>query len=293
MKNKLFSGAATALITPFHQDGTIDFEGLEILIEFQIQNGISALVISGTTGEGSTLAFDEFGLLIAKANEFIHKRVPLIVGTGTNNTASALKLSLEAQKKGADALLIVTPYYNKTTQEGLIQHYLTIADHIKIPIILYNVPNRTSVKIEPKTCKILAEHHNIIAIKEASGDISTTADIAYECADISIYSGNDDLILPTLSLGGDGVISVLSNIAPKEVQKICTHYKDGELEKAKRLQLKMLPLIRLLFSKPNPIPIKSAVEMIGLPAGKPRLPLVPCDGETCEKLKKAIKEAEL
>jgi 4-hydroxy-tetrahydrodipicolinate synthase len=293
MKNQLFSGAATALITPFHQDGTIDFDALEILIEFQIQNGISAIVISGTTGEGSTLSFEEFSLLVARANEYIHKRVPLIAGTGTNNTASALKLSLEAQKRGADGLLIVTPYYNKTTQEGLAQHYFTIADRVNIPIILYNVPSRTGIRIDPKTCALLSNHHNIIAIKEASEDIAATMAIATECPDFTIYSGNDNLILPTLVIGGDGVISVLSNIAPKETQKIYTYYKNGEIEKAKNLQLKMLPLINLLFSKPNPIPIKSAVELIGLPAGRPRLPLVACDNDTISKIKIAIKEAEL
>lgn len=293
MKNQLFSGAATALITPFHQDGTIDFDALEILIEFQIQNGISAIVISGTTGEGSTLSFEEFSLLVARANEYIHKRVPLIAGTGTNNTASALKLSLEAQKRGADGLLIVTPYYNKTTQEGLAQHYFTIADRVNIPIILYNVPSRTGIRIDPKTCALLSNHHNIIAIKEASGDIAATMAIATECPDFTIYSGNDNLILPTLVIGGDGVISVLSNIAPKETKKIYTYYKNGEIEKAKKLQLKMLPLINLLFSKPNPIPIKSAVELIGLPAGAPRLPLIACDNDTINKIKTAIKEAEL
>ena len=177
---------------------------------------------------------------------------------------------------------------------NFLKHYFYIADRVSTPVIVYDVPSRTGLAIQPETYKALSEHKNIVAVKEASSDIASFIKAKAYCGDeLDFYSGNDDLILPTLSLGGDGVISVLSNIAPKEVQKICTHYKDGELEKAKRLQLKMLPLIRLLFSKPNPIPIKSAVEMIGLPAGKPRLPLVPCDDETCEKLKKSIKEAEL
>ncbi|PWM38606.1 MAG: 4-hydroxy-tetrahydrodipicolinate synthase [Clostridiales bacterium] len=293
MKKALFQGAATALITPFRPDGTLDLEGLETLIEFQIQNGIQALVLSGTTGEGSTLSFEEFSLLIATAAGIIRHRVPLIAGTGSNHTAKAIKFSLEAEKRGADALLVVTPYYNKTTQEGLIQHYLAIADRVKIPLILYHIPSRTGMKIEPETLRILSAHSNIAAIKEASGDISGIAAIAAACPDLTLYSGNDDQILPILSLGGKGIISVLSNIAPREVQNICTLYESGETERATKEQLRMVPLIQTLFSKVNPIPVKRAVELMGLPAGAPRLPLVPCDTATEERIRKAIKEAGL
>ncbi|MBQ8894159.1 MAG: 4-hydroxy-tetrahydrodipicolinate synthase [Clostridia bacterium] len=293
MKTKLFTGAATALVTPFYESGEINFDCLRDLIEFQIQNGISALVIAGTTGEASTLSFEEFSLLIAKSNEYIRHRVPLIAGTGSNNTATALKLSLEAEKRGANGLLIVTPYYNKTTQEGLRKHYLKIASCVKTPIILYNVPSRTGVKISPETCRRLEEHPNIIGIKEASGEIGYTIDIASQAPKLTIYSGNDDQILPILSLGGEGIISVASNIVPRNVQAICKHFQNGEIQKAIDLQLQLIPLIRTLFSQVNPIPIKRAVEMIGFPVGVPRLPLVPCDSKTEDAIARAIKEATI
>ncbi len=288
MKKSLFSGAATALITPFKDNGALDLEGLERLIEFQIEGNIQALILSGTTGEGTTLSFDEFSLLIGEANRIIRHRIPLIAGTGCNNTATALKLSLEAEKRGADGVLLVTPYYNKTTQNGLVQHYFSIADRVQIPMLVYNVPSRTGMTITAETCKALSQHPRIIGIKEASGNIGSIADIAAACPDFDLYSGNDDQILPILSLGGIGVISVLSNIAPREVQRICFLYQNGETEKATQEQLRFLPLIRLLFAQVNPIPIKCAAQLMGLPAGSPRLPLVVCDENLKGKLKKAI-----
>ena len=290
MKQKLFTGAATALITPFSKDGSIDFNGLSQLIEHQIENGISALVIAGTTGEASTLTFEEFSILIAKSNEIIRKRVPLIAGTGTNNTTRTLKLSHEAEKQGADGLLIVTPYYNKTTPSGLIHHYWTVADQVNTPILLYNVPGRTGMNIDAKTCKILTEHPKIIGIKEASGNIDNMLGIVEHCNGISLYSGNDDSIIPALALGGDGVISVASNVVPKEIQSICTHFQKGEKEEALKIQLRLMPLIRALFAEVNPIPVKYAVHLMGFPAGEPRLPLVPCSHMTEKRLLAAIKE---
>ena len=293
MKKRLFKGAATALVTPFKKDGSLDLDGLGSLIEHQIEGGISALVLAGTTGEGSTLTFDEFSLLIAKANEFVHHRVPLIVGTGSNDTATALKRSLEAEKRGADGLLIVTPYYNKTTQSGLIRHYCTIADRVHTPIILYNVPSRTGLKIEPQTCKVLSEHPNIIGIKEASGNISNTLDIAASCPNLSLYSGNDDQILPILALGGDGVISVASNIIPREIQQICNFFNENEISKALHIQKYFLPLFRALFCQVNPIPIKYAMQVLDLPSGEPRLPLIHSDDEAAVMIKKTLHEVGL
>ncbi len=293
MKETLFEGIATALITPFKDDGTLDFEGLKLLIERQIENGIAALVIAGTTGEASTLSFEEFSLLITKANEFIHRRVPLIVGTGSNNTMKSLKFSLEAEKRGADGLLMVTPYYNKTSQDGLIKHYRFIADRVHIPIILYNVPSRTGLKIAPETCRILSEHPNITAIKEASGDISNTMDIVSKAPELTLYSGNDDQLLPFLAIGGKGLISVVSNVAPRETNNIYTFFKNGDIQKAINEHYRILPLMRAIFGEVNPIPVKRALQLLNLPAGDPRLPLVPCSEQTDLLLKKVIKEAGL
>ncbi len=274
MSTKLFTGAATALITPFQSDGSIDFDGLEELIEIQIQNGIQAIVVAGTTGEASTLSFEEYSLLISKSAFYINHRVPLIAGSGSNNTDVAIKRSLEAQKRGADGLLIVTPYYNKTTQEGLIRHYLSIADRVTLPIIMYNVPSRTGIKIEPQTMKKITEHSNVIALKEAGGDISGLADIRSFCPDLSVYCGNDDQIVPFLSLGSCGTISVISNILPKEIQRIHNLFFENQTKSAAKEQLRLLPLIRAIFSEINPIPIKGIMNHLGLPAGSPRLPLI-------------------
>ncbi len=288
MSTKLFTGAATALITPFQSDGSIDFEGLEELIEIQIKNGIQAIVIAGTTGEASTLSFEEYSLLISKSAFYINHRVPLIAGSGSNNTDVAIKRSLEAQKRGADGLLIVTPYYNKTTQEGLIRHYLSIADRVRIPMIMYNVPSRTGIKIEPQTMKKITEHSNVIALKEASGDISALADIRSLCPDLAVYCGNDDQIVPFLSLGSCGTISVISNILPKEIQNIHKLFSERQNESAAKEQLRFLPLIRAIFSEINPIPIKGIMNNLGLPAGSPRLPLIPCSIDCIERMKQEL-----
>ncbi len=291
MKKQIFNGAATALVTPFKEDGKLDLDGLGTLIEYQIENGIRAIILSGTTGEGSTLSPNEFSDLIKKGAEYIHGRVPLIAGTGSNNTDTAIKRSKDAEKCGADALLIVTPYYNKTTQAGLIQHYKKILNSVGLPVILYNVPGRTGLSIEPETVKILANESQIIGIKEASGNISKAADLLLAAPDLALYSGNDDQTLPILSLGGCGVISVLSNIAPQEVQRICTLFEQGKTEKAAKLQLRLLPLVRALFTEVNPIPIKFAMKLQGLPGGNPRLPLITCSNKTQEIIKNAIIEA--
>lgn len=293
MESILFEGVATALITPFKEDGTLDLDGLKILIDRQIESGISAIVIAGTTGEATTLSFEEYSLLIAKANEYIDKRIPLIAGSGSNNTAHALKLSLEAEKRGANGLLMVTPYYNKTTQEGLLSHYKHVADRVKIPIILYNVPSRTGLGISPNTCKALSEHPKIAAIKEASGNISNAMDILYAAPKLTLYSGNDDQLLPFLSIGGKGLISVVSNVAPRETVQIYQAFKDGEIDKAIKAHNKLLPLMRALFNQVNPIPVKRALQLLNLPAGTPRLPLVECDEATERQLKETIKKAEL
>ncbi|MBQ4052251.1 MAG: 4-hydroxy-tetrahydrodipicolinate synthase [Clostridia bacterium] len=291
MKQPLFSGVATALITPFKNDGALDITGLEQLIEFQIENGIHALVLAGTTGEGSTLTFEEFRSLIKNGVEFARGRVPVIAGTGSNNTEKAKLLSKEAQEQGADGLLMVTPYYNKTTQEGLVRHYTEILDSVSIPAILYNVPSRTGMTIEAKTALTLSRHPNVVGIKEASGNIGATAELIYTCPGLHVYSGNDDQTLPILSLGGAGVISVLSNVAPQETQRIYTLFEQGKNQKAAQLQLRLLPLIRALFSQVNPIPIKGAMAIQGLPGGEPRLPLVPCSSQVLTQIKNAIKEA--
>ncbi len=291
MKKQIFNGAATALVTPFKEDGSLDIGSLAELIEFQIENGIRGIVLSGTTGEGSTLSNEEFCLLIQKGAEFIHGRVPLIAGTGSNNTETAIRRSMDAESLGADALLIVTPYYNKTTQAGLIRHYQHILDAVDLPAILYNVPSRTGLAIEPETLRVLSDHPQITGIKEASGNISKTADFLASAPELPLYSGNDDQTLPTLSLGGCGVISVLSNIAPQEVQRICTLFEQGKTEKAAKLQLRLLPLVRALFGEVNPIPIKYAMKLQGFSVGNPRLPLVPCEEKTREIIQKAIIEA--
>ena len=275
MKNTVFTGAATALITPF-KHGAIDFDSFERILEQQIAGGISALVVSGTTGEGSTLTDGEHRELIKFAVEKVAGRVPIIAGTGSNDTAYAIDLSRYACSVGADALLLVTPYYNKATQEGLYQSFKMIADSVDKPCILYNVPSRTGCNILPATAARLADVDNIVGIKEASGDISQIAELARVCGDkLDIYSGNDNQIVPILSLGGKGVISVLSNVLPEKTNEICTRFFEGDVKGALELQLHYLPLIDALFSEVNPIPIKAAMSAMGLGENSLRLPLTP------------------
>ncbi len=270
----LFNGSGVAIITPF-KDNEIDFEKLGELIDWQITQGTDAIIICGTTGENSTMSSFEHKEAISFAVKNVNKRVPVIAGTGSNNTQHALEMSIYAQKVGADGLLIVTPYYNKTTQQGLIKHYKTIADRVNIPIIVYNVPARTGLNILPNTLLKLSEHKNIIGVKEASGDISQVTEIARLVPqDFDIYSGNDDMIIPLMSVGGKGVISVIANIIPKDVHDMTISYLEGNIEKAKKLQLKMKGLVNALFIETNPIPIKTAMNLLNMNVGKLRLPLI-------------------
>lgn len=290
MKKVIFKGCATALVTPFTNDG-INFEELRKLIEFQILEGIDGLVICGTTGESSTMSLGEKKSVIDFSVKVANCRVPIIAGTGGNNTADAVAMSKYAESVGADALLLVTPYYNKTTQKGLIAHFSKIAERVNIPIILYNVPSRTGLNIEPETCLELSKIPNIVAIKEASGNISQVAKIANLCNDeLTIYSGNDDQILPILSFGGLGVISVLSNVYPKFVHEMVMDYLTGNWQKATASQIYSLPLINALFSEVNPIPIKYALNKIGFDCGIPRLPLVELSDKNKERIDTLLKE---
>ncbi|MBQ8079582.1 MAG: 4-hydroxy-tetrahydrodipicolinate synthase [Oscillospiraceae bacterium] len=285
MKNTIFTGAAVAITTPFNLDGSIDYEGLGKNIDYQIENGTDAIVICGTTGESSTMSDEEHRECIRFAVEHTNHRIPVIAGTGSNDTRYAIELSVEAQNLGADGLLLVTPYYNKTTQKGLIDHFTIIANSVNIPIILYNIPGRTGMNIAVETLELLAHHKNIAAVKEASGNISYTAQVAAACGDlIDIYSGNDDMIVPIMSLGGKGVISVLSNILPKETHEICQLCLDNNFQKAGELQIKYLDLVNSLFCEVNPIPVKEAMNQLGMPAGACRMPLTKMSAENVARL---------
>ncbi|MBE5856640.1 MAG: 4-hydroxy-tetrahydrodipicolinate synthase [Lachnospiraceae bacterium] len=287
----VFKGAAVAIVTPMNQDGSVNYEELAKLIEFQIANSTDAIVICGTTGEASTLSHEEHLDVIKYCVEKVNKRVPVIAGTGSNSTETAIYLSTEAEKYGADALLLVSPYYNKATQGGLYQHFKQTADAVKIPCILYNVPGRTGCNILPATVvKLCTDVKNIVGIKEASGNISQIAKLA-ALADgkVEIYSGNDDQIVPILSLGGLGVISVLSNVAPKQTHDICQSFFDGDTAKAAKLQCQAIELIDALFCEVNPIPVKKAVSLLGYNAGPLRLPLTEMEPDHVEVLKKAMK----
>ena len=274
MKKIIFKGCGTAIITPFNEKG-VNFEEFKKLIEFQIANKADSIIVCGTTGESSTMSLEERKQTIKFAVETVNKRIPVIAGTGGNCTSSVIEFTKYAESIGVDAALIVTPYYNKTTQDGLVAHYSAIAKETKLPIILYSVASRTSVNITPATCKKLSKIENIVAIKEASGNISQIAEIANLCGDdLHIYSGNDDQITPILSVGGIGVISVLSNIAPEYTHNIVYNFEQGNIKEATSLQLKAIPLIKALFCEVNPIPVKAALNMLGYNVGIPRLPLV-------------------
>ena len=273
MKKTVFKGAATAIITPF-RNGQVDYESFGRLIDWQISEGISAIVAAGTTGEGSTLTDAEHREVIRFCVERVGGRVPVIAGTGSNDTAYAVDLTKYACEVGADAMLLVTPYYNKATQKGLIESFTAVADVSDKPVILYNVPSRTGCNILPATAKELSKHPNIVGIKEASGDISQVAEMAALCGDdLDIYSGNDNQIVPVLSLGGKGVISVLANLMPAATEKICRDYLEGDVESSRREQLRLLDLINALFSEVNPIPVKAAMAEMGYGANELRLPL--------------------
>ena len=276
----IFKGAGVAIVTPMNEDVSVNYEKFGELIEFQLANGTDAIIICGTTGESSTLDDKEHRECIRFAVEHTHNRIPVIAGTGSNDTKYAIELSQEAQELGADGLLIVTPYYNKTTQRGLVAHYNAIADSVNLPIILYNVPSRTGVGFDVNTVAALAEHKNIAAIKEASGNIGYTAKVAAKCGDkIDIYSGNDDMIVPIMSLGGKGVISVLSNVLPKETHQMTQYCLENNFAAAAEMQLKYLRLINDLFMEVNPIPVKDAMNQLGMPSGPCRMPLLDMSDE--------------
>ena len=288
MKKVIFKGCGTAIITPFTKDG-VNFEEFKKMIEFQIKEGVDAIIVCGTTGESSTMTVEERKETIKCAIDTVNKRIPVIAGTGSNCTASAIEMSKWAEEAGADAVLIVTPYYNKTTQEGLVAHYKAIAKEISIPIILYNVPSRTGLNINPSTCLELSKVKNIVAIKEASGNLSQVAEIKALCGDdLAIYSGNDDQIVPILSLGGIGVISVLSHLVPNDVHTMVTSFLEGDTKTATKLQLKTLNLTKALFSEVNPIPVKAACNMMGFNVGIPRLPLIEMSKDGQAKLKEEM-----
>ena len=288
MKKILFKGCGTAISTPFDENG-VNLKEFEKLIENQIQNKVDAIIVCGTTGESSTMTTEEKKQAIECAVKTANGRIPIIAGTGGNNTKQVIENSKLAESLGVDGLLIVTPYYNKCTQKGLVEHYKVIAQSVSLPIILYSVPSRTGVNIEPKTCLELSKIENIVAIKEASGNISQVAEIAHLCGDnLHIYSGNDDQILPILSLGGLGVISVLSNVKPEYTHNIVQNFFNGNIEKATKMQLDALPLIKALFSEVNPIPVKTALNIQGYNFGIPRLPLTPMTAEKMEVLKKEL-----
>lgn len=275
MKTPIFTGAGVAIITPMNENFSINYAALGQLIDSQIAHGVDAIVICGTTGESATMTNEEHAKAVAFTVKHVDHRVPVIAGAGSNNTSHAKWLSQEAKAAGADGLLHVTPYYNKASQAGLIRHFTEIADATDLPVILYNVPSRTGVNIAPETCLELSKHPNINAIKEASGNISQVAKIAQLCGDdLVLYSGNDDQIVPLLSLGGKGVISVLANVMPQETHDICQLYFDGKVQESRALQLKLLPFINALFSDVNPIPVKEAMNLMHFPAGPCRLPLV-------------------
>lgn len=293
-KKIIFEGAATALVTPFGKDGGIDYDAFKKLIDFQINGGIDALVICGTTGEGSTLTDDEHKECIRFAVEYINGRVPVIAGTGSNDTDYANTLSKYACEVGADALLLVTPYYNKATPKGLIKHFLSTAEVSTKPIILYNVPSRTGCSMTMPVYRELAKHENIVAVKEASGNLSLVAQIAAELSDnLAIYSGNDDQIVPILSLGGRGVISVLSNIMPRETHEICSKFFAGDVAGSRELQLKLLDFINSLFIEVNPVPVKTACGLLGMCSDSMRLPLCEMEDGNRENLISSMKKLGL
>ncbi len=288
----IFKGAGVAIVTPFKADGEVNYEEFAKQIDFQIANGTDAIIVCGTTGESACLSHEEHLAVIDFCIKHVNHRVPVVAGTGSNCTDTAVYLSVEAEKLGADALLIVTPYYNKATQRGLIDHYRIIADAVRIPIILYSVKSRTGTNIDPKTAAELINNvPNIVGIKEASGDIGQVARImALTDGKAELYSGNDDQVVPILSLGGLGVISVVSNIAPTYMHDMVMNYHNGALEDARKMQLKVLDLCGALFCEVNPIPVKHAMNLMGMNAGPMRRPLSPMEPENLERLKKAMRD---
>ena len=286
----LFEGAGVALVTPFKENGEVNYEKLEEIVEEQIAGGTDAIIACGTTGEASTMTHEEHLDVIEYICKVTKKRIPVVAGTGSNCTETAVYLSAEAEKRGADGLLLVSPYYNKATQKGLMAHFTAVADAVKIPVILYNIPGRTGVTIQPETIAALCRDvDNIVGVKEASGNFSAIATLmSLSDGKVDLYSGNDDQIVPLLSLGGKGVISVLSNVAPRQTHDICASYFAGDVKTSAALQLKAIPLITELFSEVNPIPVKAAMNMMGKGVGPLRMPLTEMEPQNQEKLKKAM-----
>ena len=286
MNTTLFTGAGVAIVTPFNSDGTINFDKFGELIERQIENQTDAIIVCGTTGESAAMSHEDHISCIDYCVKKVADRVPVIAGSGSNDTEYAIKLSKSAESLGANGLLCVTPYYNKTSQRGLIKHYLMIADAVNIPIILYNVPSRTGLNINPETCKVLSEHKNIVAIKEASGNLSQVAKIMALCGDdFAVYSGNDDIIVPILAMGGKGVISVMSNVCPQETRKMCQLFFDGKVAESAKMQIHYMELVDALFMDVNPIPCKDAMNLMGMNVGECKMPLVCMDEANIQKLK--------
>lgn len=288
----IFTGAGVAIVTPMHEDGSVNYEKFAELVEFQIKGGTDAIIVCGTTGEASTMSHEEHLDVIKYCVEVVKGRIPVIAGTGSNCTETAVYLSQEAEKYGVDGLLLVSPYYNKATQNGLYTHFKTVADAVKVPILLYNVPSRTGCNILPQTIiRLCRDCENIVGVKEASGNISQVAQLAALAkGSIDIYSGNDDQIVPILSLGGKGVISVLSNVAPTQTHEICAKYFAGEVAESCRLQLEAMELCGALFCEVNPIPVKKALNLMGMEAGTLRLPLTEMEEANTARLEKAMKE---
>ena len=291
----IFKGAGVAIVTPFKDNYEVNFEKLGELIDFQINNQTDAIIICGTTGESATLSIEEHKEVVRYCIKHVAGRVPVIAGTGSNCTETAIELSRDAEKDGADGLLVVTPYYNKATQKGLVEHYTMIAQSVELPIIMYNVPSRTGCNILPATAaEIAKKNKNIVAIKDAVGNLAQTAQtVNLAGADLDIYSGNDDEVLPSLSLGGLGVISVLSNIMPKETHDMVMNYMNGNVEAAREFQLKAIPLINALFCEVNPIPVKTALNLMGMNVGPLRRPMSPMEPQNVERLKKAMADIGL
>ena len=284
---EIFKGVGTAMVTPF-KEGKVNFEEFGKLLEDQIKAKVSAIIVCGTTGESATMSEEEKKDLIKYAVDKSSNRIKVIAGTGSNNTMNAIKMSKYAEEVGVDGLLVVTPYYNKTTQEGLYAHYKAIADSVELPIILYNVPSRTGVNITPETCLRLSKIENIVGIKEASGNMSQVNKIAYLCEDFAIYSGNDDMIIPILSIGGKGVISVLSNVMPKYTKDMIDEYFYGDNVKAGKMQTNIMDMVDALFCEVNPTPVKYILNEMGYDYGDPRLPLVPLSDKNKEKVDKVL-----
>lgn len=291
-KRVVFTGSATAMVTPFAPDG-LNVKTLDRLVDYQLAGGSDGLVVCGTTGEPSTMDISEEAVVISRTVERVAGRIPVIVGAGSNDTAFAIRSAKQAQNLGADALLLVTPYYNKTSQQGLIRHFTAIADATNLPIILYNIPGRTGLNLAPATMKELAKHENIVGLKEASGNIEHIVEIACTCPEIALYSGNDDHVIPILSLGGKGVISVVSNLLPQKMHDLVSLWMQGDLEGSRALQYEMYPLIKALFCEVNPIPVKTAMNDMGFDCGGLRLPLIEMQDENHARLLGEMKKIGL